>query len=78
MSLSFVLNRLCFNKILFLCPMNINKLIYRLFTSAVLISIFASCNSSNKVVSSFGKRKYTKGFYLNLPSRTTTITKKAT
>jgi len=35
----------------------------------VLAALFASCNSGNKVVSSIGKRKYTKGYYFNLGSR---------
>ncbi len=32
------------------------------------LMLFSSCNSGNKVVSSFGKRKYTKGFFFNVPS----------
>lgn len=38
------------------------KGIYLLILFAAL---FTSCNSGNKVVSSFGKRKYTKGYYFN-------------
>ncbi len=30
----------------------------------VLVLLFASCGSNHSVVSSFGKRKYTKGFFL--------------
>ena len=30
-----------------------------------LAAIISSCNTGNKVASSFGKRKYTKGFYLD-------------
>lgn len=30
--------------------------------------LFISCSTSNKVVSSFGKRKYTKGYYFNYGS----------
>ena len=33
------------------------------------LSILAcSCNSGNRVVSSFGKRKYTKGYFINIPA----------
>jgi len=37
----------------------------KLITAILLASLFASCNTGNKVVSSFGKRKYTKGYYFN-------------
>lgn len=38
-------------------------------TTIVLFAIlFASCNTSNKIVSSFGKRKYTRGYYFNFIS----------
>lgn len=36
---------------------------YRLIIATLLVSFFASCNSGNKIASSFGKRKYTKGYY---------------
>lgn len=36
----------------------------RLIIVVSLMSFFASCSTGNKVVSSFGKRKYTKGYYL--------------
>jgi hypothetical protein len=32
----------------------------------LLMVVFDSCNSGNKVVSSVSKRKYTKGFYFNI------------
>jgi hypothetical protein len=36
----------------------------------LLVSFFVSCNTGNKVVSSFGKRKYTKGFYFaSIPNK---------
>ena len=47
--------------------MNINKLPLKLFAGLIILSFFASCNSGNKVVSSFGKRKYTKGYFFNAP-----------
>jgi len=35
-------------------------------TAAILsVVLFASCNSGNKIASSFNKRKYTKGYYFN-------------
>ena len=42
----------------------------RVFNTFLLICVlFVSCNSGNKVVSSFGKRKYTKGYYSLMPSK---------
>ncbi|MGP8216215.1 MAG: hypothetical protein ACLQQ4_11660 [Bacteroidia bacterium] len=39
------------------------------FISAILIFILLyGCNSSNKVVSSFSERKYTKGYFWNIPA----------
>lgn len=37
--------------------------ISRIIIATLLVSFFVSCNTDKKVVSSFGKRKYTKGFY---------------
>ncbi len=39
------------------------KAYIKIFASILVVIILASCNSGNKVVSSVGKRKYTKGFY---------------
>ncbi len=39
--------------------------IHNLIGIIVLSVLLTSCNSSNNVVSSFGKRKYTKGYYFN-------------
>jgi hypothetical protein len=39
--------------------------IFSLLAGLFIASLFISCNTNNKVVSSFGKRKYTKGFYFN-------------
>src|ERR1700679_359148 len=38
---------------------------FLLFVGLIIATIFVSCNSGNKVVSSFGKRKYTKGYFFN-------------
>ncbi|MGP8217038.1 MAG: hypothetical protein ACLQQ4_15830 [Bacteroidia bacterium] len=44
------------------------KLFYLIpVTTAILLS--ASCGSSSNVASSFGKRKYMKGYYVDLPSK---------
>ena len=41
----------------------------KLLSLITIVSIiFASCNSTNQVSSSFGKRKYMKGYYVNIPS----------
>ena len=42
------------------------KHLAKLLSILVLSALFVSCNTGNKVVSSFGKRKYTKGYYFNL------------
>lgn len=43
------------------------KIIFHGVIAGILFTgILTSCNTGNKVVSSFGKRKYTKGYYLNL------------
>ncbi len=39
-----------------------------LLAGLVIAALLMSCNSGHKVVSSFGKRKYTKGFYFNSSS----------
>jgi hypothetical protein len=36
-----------------------------LLSAVTLATLLISCNSGNKVVSSFGKRKYTKGYFFN-------------
>jgi hypothetical protein len=46
----------------------IRKTIINLFSFSLIAALLSSCGSGNNVVSSLGKRKYTKGFYLNLPS----------
>ena len=43
------------------------KTIINLFSFSLLAALLSSCGSSNNVVSSLGKRKYTGGFYVNLP-----------
>jgi hypothetical protein len=40
----------------------------KLICFIVLPALLVSCNTNNKVVSSFGKRKYTKGYYFNFGS----------
>ena len=37
------------------------------FISIVAIILFAGCSTSNKFASSFGKRRYTKGYYVDAP-----------
>ena len=44
------------------------KTIINLFSFSLIAALLSSCGSSNNVVSSLGKRKYTKGFYVNLPA----------
>jgi hypothetical protein len=46
----------------------------KLLSIVAISAILASCNSGNKVVSSFGKRKYTKGFFFNKGSHKNTET----
>lgn len=47
--------------------MKLYKVIVLLSVAAILLG---SCGMQNKFASSFGKRRYTKGFYLNLPGNT--------
>ncbi|HWY98209.1 MAG TPA: hypothetical protein VNY36_03890 [Bacteroidia bacterium] len=46
----------------------IRKTIINLFSFSLTAALLSSCGSSNNVVSSLGKRKYVKGFYINLPA----------
>jgi len=46
----------------------------KLLSIVAISALLVSCNSGNKVVSSFGKRKYTKGFFFNNGSRKNTET----
>lgn len=43
--------------------------ILKIICFGVLITLFASCNTGNKFASSFGKRRYTKGYYFNRIAR---------
>ena len=47
--------------------MKIKILAYAIAMSCISI-LLTSCSTSNQVASSFGKRKYMKGYYVNLPS----------
>jgi hypothetical protein len=38
------------------------------FTSILFVVLLSSCSQSNKLASSFGKRKYTKGYFVERPS----------
>ncbi|MGP8215921.1 MAG: hypothetical protein ACLQQ4_10190 [Bacteroidia bacterium] len=51
----------------------------RHFTDFIFIFVFialalGSCSTDSRVVSSFGKRKYTKGYYVNLPASKESVT----
>src|SRR5690348_15694079 len=43
------------------------KRLYPLLFLAATLSIF-SCNTGNKLASSFGKRKYTRGYFTDVPA----------
>ena len=45
--------------------------IYLLFITVLL----ASCSTGNKFACSFGKRRYTKGFYINMPGKIAAVSK---
>jgi hypothetical protein len=40
-----------------------------LIASVVVMSFLVSCSSSNQLASSFGKRKYTKGYFFDIPGK---------
>jgi len=42
--------------------------IYLAFTGILFVVLFSSCGQGNKFASSFGKRKYTKGYFVDRPS----------
>lgn len=46
-------------------PLNKKLLLYTVFATALL----SSCSTGNKVASSFSKRRYTKGYFWNVPAR---------
>ncbi len=46
-----------------------------LFVGLIIATLFVSCNSGNKVVASFGKRKYTKGYFFNSYTASKTVPK---
>ncbi len=48
------------------------KLFTHFLLPVVISGVLASCSSSTKVASSFGKRKYTRGFFFDRPSKPVT------
>jgi len=50
-----------------------SKTLIYLFGTLALSGMLASCSTSTKVASSFGTRKYTKGFFNNSPSSVATV-----
>jgi hypothetical protein len=44
------------------------KKLFYFITVTTTLSFLASCTSSGNMASSFGKRKYTKGYYIDMPS----------
>ncbi|HXB13205.1 MAG TPA: hypothetical protein VNZ45_14560 [Bacteroidia bacterium] len=46
------------------------KLSKHIIWAIITISLFSACSSGNKFASSFGKRKYIKGYYQDMPSNT--------
>ncbi len=50
--------------------MLLKKTPFRIIYAIIVISLFGACSTGSKFASSFGKRKYIKGYYLDVPSST--------
>ncbi len=50
--------------------MLLKKTPFRIIYAVIVISLLSACSTGNKFASSFGKRKYIKGYYLDMPSNT--------
>jgi hypothetical protein len=63
-----------FTQTLIPIQMKTNKLLY-VISALGIIAMLMSCGTSNRVASSFGKRKYMKGYFFNNPSTSEAVAK---